>query len=626
MSGRKTDDKPRAPGRKLSKRVGPIAAQAAVWIAIVVLGFVTWAAVDLPDVDDAVKATRRPTVTILAADGQTIATFGDLYGRPIAVAELPRPLIQAVLSSEDRWFYSHLGLDPFGLARAAYVNFRAGRVVQGGSTITQQVAKVLFLSPERTFKRKVQELFLAFWLEAKFTKDEILTIYLNRVYLGAGTFGVEAASQRYFGVSAKEVSLHQAALLAGLVKAPSRYSPTNDPKLAAARAAQVLASMVDAGYLTFKAAARAGRTPLAAAVVGKRGERLAQHFADWIFESASDYVSGEGRDIVIATTLDMRLQRLAEDKVATLFAGPARAANVGEVALVALSPDGAVKAMIGGRSYRDSQFNRATSAVRQPGSAFKPIVYLAALESGLTPQTRFDDAPITIGKWSPQNFDGTYMGPVTMDLALARSLNTVAVRIGESVGWPRIVQTAARLGITTPLDPTPALSLGASDVSPLELTQAFAAFANGGHGVWAYAVREIRDSAGRVVYRRGGTGAGRVVALEHVAQMNAMLGHALTEGTGRAATLGGRPAAGKTGTSTDFRDAWFVGYTADVVTGVWLGNDGNEPMKNVTGGGLPARLWREFMAGAHEGLPPRPLAGFDGSATEIPGLPWLSRD
>jgi penicillin-binding protein 1A len=579
---------------------------AAVWALVAALGLVAFYAYDLPDVDQAFRPTRPPTVTILAADGSELATVGDLYGQPVTLKELPAHLAHAVIATEDRRFRDHVGLDAIGLARAALANFRAGRVVQGGSTITQQVAKNLFLKPERTLKRKVQELLLALWLERKFSKEQILTVYLNRVYLGAGAYGVEAAAQRYFGRSARALTLYESAMIAGLLKAPSRYNPLHDPERAAARARQVLANMVDAGFVE-PGQARAA-TARKSVVVAQKTRAQTRYLADWVVEQLSGFVAPADRDLKVVTTVDAKLQRLAEAKLARLIAEQGAKADVGDAALVAVAPDGAVRALVGGVDYGTSQFNRATQAWRQPGSAFKPFVYLAALEAGLAPESRFVDAPLSIQGWSPKNFDGKFRGSVTAAEALAQSINTVAVLVAERTGRERVIRVARRLGLDAELAATPSLALGTEEVTLLGLTAAFAPLANGGFGVWPYAIETIADSQGRVLYRREGSGPGRVVAAHHVATMNAMLSDAVAHGTGKAARLD-RPVAGKTGTSQNFRDAWFVGYSADLVAGVWMGNDDGQPMKNVTGGGLPARLWRDFMAEAHAGLPPRPLPG-----------------
>ncbi|MBI3453664.1 MAG: penicillin-binding protein 1A [Rhodospirillales bacterium] len=599
--GRRKAGRPRRWGRTILKWVLILG----IWEIVALGALVAWVALSLPDLSNINNFNRRPSLTFVAADGQTVATYGDLYGGAVDLKDMPPWLPQAVLATEDRRFYSHYGIDPVGLARAAATNLRAGRVVQGGSTITQQLAKNVYLSSERTFWRKIQETLLAFWLERKFTKDQILTIYLNRVYLGAGTYGVEAAAQRYFGKSVRQLSRHEAAIIAGLLKAPSRYAPTADLERAKARARDVLTNMVEAGYMNAQQAVAASREPLRLAGLPAAG-RGARYFADWLLDQVPGYVGYIDRDLVIVTTLDSHLQRSAETAVAALLDRESARSGVGQAALIALSPDGAVRAMIGGRDYGESQFNRAVNAQRQPGSAFKPFVYLAAVEAGMRPDDRISDAPVTVGDWSPRNYDSGQRGEITLREALARSVNTATVRAAQRAGIDRVIADARRLGVTSELRRELPLALGASEVNLLELTAAYAPFANGGNGVLPYAITEIRDTAGNVIYRRAGSGPGRVIQGGALAAMNDMLTAVIAGGTGRAATLD-RPAAGKTGTSQDFRDAWFIGYTADYVAGVWLGNDNDQPMDRVTGGSLSARLWRAFMLEAHRGLPARPL-------------------
>ncbi len=576
---------------------------AAVWAVIGVTGLFAWYGSDLPDVKAALASSRRPTVTLIAADGSELFTKGDLFGMPVGLGDMPPALPGAVLATEDRRFYDHFGIDPIGLIRALWTNVKAGRIVQGGSTITQQVAKNLFLTPERTVKRKIREVMLALWLERRFTKDQILTIYLNRVYLGAGTYGVAAAARRYFGKSVRQLTLYESAVLAGLLKAPSRYNPLANPARSVKRTAQVLANMVAAGKITKQAAEAAKRTRTKAGrmQIASKRKRKGRYFADWVMERISSFVSPGDRDLVVVTTLDPRLQAQAEDAVS-------RMAKNSQAALIAMDTDGAVRAMVGGVDYGKSQYNRAVQALRQPGSAFKPLVYLTGLESGLSPDSKIDGGPITVEGWSPRNYDRKNPGFLTMSEALARSVNTVAVRVAERVGRDKVVRTARRLGITSDLKPTPSLALGAEEVTLVDLTAAYGAFASGGFGVWPFGIQEIRDRQGRVLYRRRGSGAGRVVSQNDVAAMNGMLSGVIAFGTGRAARLD-RPAAGKTGTSQMYRDAWFIGYTADMVAGVWMGNDDGAPMKKITGGGLPARTWARFMTAAHVGLPPRSLPG-----------------
>ena len=596
---------PARPRRRFFRTALALGATLTVWVVAGVALLVGYYALDLPDVEDALAAGRRPGVTLLAADGEVLATFGEVHRRPVHLADLPPALPAAVLATEDRRFHDHFGLDILGLGRALLANMEAGRIVQGGSTITQQVAKNLFLSPERSLKRKVQELMLALWLERRLTKNEILTLYLNRVYFGAGAYGVEAASQRFFDKPAAELTLYQSAMLAGLLKAPSRYNPANSPALARDRANQVLANMTDAGAIDVQTAEAARRDG------GRTGKgvdplRIGRHFADWVMERLPGYVTMGAQDLVVTTTLDRRLQRLAEAEIEATLATAGAKSGVEEAALVTLTPDGAVRAMVGGRNYRESQFNRATRALRQPGSAFKPLVYLAALEAGLDPGSRVLDGPISIADWTPANIDNRYRGQVALTEAFAQSLNTAAVRVAQAAGPHRIVEVARRLGIGSDLNPTLGLALGTDEVSVLDLTAAYGVFANGGIGVWPYAILEIKDGDGRLLYTRQGSGPGKVVSAERVEQMSAMMQEVILSGTGRAAALD-RPAAGKTGTSQNFRDAWFVGYTADLVTGLWMGNDDGDAMKRVTGGTLPAQTWKRYMLAAEKGFPIRPL-------------------
>jgi len=594
-------------------RVVRLGLAAAVWAAVGLAGLVTWYAYDLPDIErlEDAAGTRGPTVTLTASDGSVLAHYGDVYGVAVQLHELPPYLSHAVLAVEDRRFYLHSGVDLRGIVRAVWDNIRAGGLRSGGSTISQQLAKNLFLTPERTLRRKVQEALLAFWLERRFDKDQILTIYLNRVYFGQGAYGVDAAARRYFGRPARDVTVYQAAVLAGLLKAPSRYNPVSSPELAAARASLVLDGMVEAGWLTERQAgqARAGGVVLRGGGPGAQGRFV----ADWALERARDFVGYAGGDLVVTTTVEPRLQRLAEEAVARNLAA-AHGRKVGQAALVAMRPDGAVLAMVGGRSYTESQFNRVTQALRQPGSAFKLFVYLAALEAGMRPGDVVEDRPVTVAGWTPRNARREHRGEVSLREALARSLNSVAVILSEAVGRDAVAAAARRLGITTELHTDPALALGAYEVTLLDLTAAYAVMANRGYGVWPHVVTEIHSSDGRLLYRRSGGGPGRVVDASDVAAINDMLAAAITWGTGRAARLE-RPAAGKTGTSQDSRDAWFVGYTPDLVTGVWFGNDDDSPMDRIGGGSFPARTWKAFMEPALVGVPPTPLPGVDRPAT-----------
>lgn len=580
---------------------------AAILLGALGAGVLGFFALDLPAVDEAIL-TRKPNIKVVDAGAWEIANFGDIYGPAIDLRKLPPHVPGAVIAVEDRRFYDHHGVDPRALARAIVVNLRAGQVAQGGSTITQQVAKNLFLTPDRTLARKIKEALLALKLEQRFTKEEILSLYLNRVYFGAGTYGIEAAAERYFGKPAKDLTVYQAALLAGLLKAPSRYNPVRDPDLAKTRAEIVLSTMVDTGVLTPEQGARALKNASRTLKSVINPTAYGRYFADWAVTQAEAYVGSVDRDLVIHTTLDGRLQTEAEKILAAHLERSGPKLKIEQGAVVVLATDGAVRAMVGGKDYGESQFNRATQALRQPGSAFKPFVYVAALEAGYRPDDMVTDAPIRIGKWSPQNFTNTYEGPVTVERALFKSLNTAAVRLAQFVGPRAIVDTAHRLGISEDLKPELSLALGSNEVTLLELTGAYAPFANGGYGVTPYAITMITDRDGKILYKRGGGGFGRVLDPDTVSAMNAMMSQVLTQGTGTAAAFE-FPAAGKTGTSSDFRDAWMMGFTADVVTGVWVGNDEGAGMKGVTGGGLPALIWRDVMRAAHAGRRPQDLPG-----------------
>jgi penicillin-binding protein 1A len=596
-------------GRRAGKRYFPKAAKLAVliflWAAILSSAVLGYFALNLPDTDELTRAVRRPGVTILAADGSLLTTYGDLFGQPLTLKEMSPYLPKAVLAAEDHRFYSHFGVDPIGLVRALFANISAGHVVQGGSTITQQLAKNLFLTPERNIGRKIQETLLALWLEHRFTKDQILEIYLNRVYFGAGTYGVDAAARRYFKKSARHTNLYESAAIAGLLKAPTRFNPTRDRGKAAARTAQVLAKMVDAGFITAsqESAALSGGASLAAVTATRAGVR---YFADWVSEQLAEFVDTGSRDLTVVTTLDPRMQAEAEAAIADVLARSGSKMAVTQGALVAMSPNGAVRAMVGGRDYSESQFNRATQAQRQPGSAFKPFVYLAGLEAGLQPSDQFVDEPVRVGNWQPRDYTGHYQGEMSLAEGLAQSVNTISVQVAQRAGLSNVVAVAHRLGILSPLTPEISLALGTGEVNLLELVSAYAPFANSGSGSWPYGITEIRDAAGKVVFRRSGPGLGQVVSAELAGTMNEMLSAVIDHGTGRSAALS-RAAAGKTGTTQDYRDAWFVGYTADLVAGVWLGNDDDTPMNKVTGGSLPAQTWRRFMLAAVQNMPVRPL-------------------
>jgi len=569
-----------------------------LWLGLIGAGFIAYFGYDLPGTDALVGPKSTTSVSILAADGSELTNYGELWGDMVPVERMSPVLTQAVVSIEDRRFYDHGGIDLFGLARAAWRNMTQGRVVEGGSTITQQLAKLVFLTPERTFERKIKEALLALWLERKFTKNQILTIYLNRVYLGAGAYGVDAAARRYFGSTAETLNLPQAAMIAGLLKAPSRLNPGRDPSAAAARAARVLDAMKRAGYLDAASveAAKAAPARLSRSVVGAPASR---YFTDWVLEQVAGFVGRDHAVIRVFTTLDPGAQRAAQAAVQSAYKGNGPD-QPGQVALLALDGGGAVRAMIGGRDYAQSQFNRSTQALRQPGSAFKLIVYVAGLDAGITPDDVVVDEPIEFDGWSPRNYNGQYQGPIKIRDAFAQSVNTVAVRVGQRAGVHNVLRTARKLGITSNLPDDASLALGTGEVSLIELTGAYAAIANGGGRVIPHGITEIRNRNGDVLYRRGGSCGGDVLAPKTVRGMRELLAAVVETGTGKRARLpaGYGVAYGKTGTSQDFRDAWFVGWADDLVAGVWFGNDNASPMDGVTGGGLPAETWRKFMTQA----------------------------
>ena len=581
----------------------------AIWGFIFTLGVVAYFAYDLPDISQVAQADRRPAVTLVAADGTAFHRYGDLRGETLEFDDMPRSLIDALVATEDRRYWYHFGIDPIGVARAAYTNHKAGRTVQGGSSITQQLAKNLFLTPEQTLRRKGQEALLAIWLETKYTKKQIITAYLNRVYLGAGTFGVDAAARTYFRKSARNLTLRESAMIVGLLKAPSRYAPTANPDRAARRMNVVLQAMLEEDYITEEQMLAALSEP-ARPTGREETDGDGRYFASWVADQVQGFVGADHGDLTVYTTFDPKAQRVAEAKLSEMLAGPGAEARVGQAAAVLMTPEGAVRAMVGGKGYDNSEFNRATQALRQPGSAFKPIVYLTALEAGWSEYSMVLDAPYVKAKWRPGNYDGRFRGEVTLRDALAQSLNTATIRLMEAAGVDNVRRTGKRLGLTTPLRRDLSLALGTSETTLLELTGAYATLANQGQGVIPYAILEIRDASGAIIYERRGSTAGYAVAAPYVEAMNRLLEGPIQRGTGKAARLD-RPAVGKTGTTQDYKDAWFVGYTADLVAGVWLGNDDGAPMKKVTGGGLPARLWHDIMMDVHQGLPVRTLPGLD---------------
>jgi penicillin-binding protein 1A len=550
----------------------------------------------------------QPGIMLLAEDGTVLSEQGAFFGDQVRVSELPDYVPNALIAIEDHRFRSHFGVDPVSLMRAAYENFTAGRVVQGGSTITQQLAKNLFLKPERTYSRKAQELVLALWLETKFSKDDILQLYLNRVYYGSGAMGIEKAAQVFYHKSAVDLNLTEAATLAGVLKAPSNYNPIAHPDAAAARTNLVLNAMVDADFISQGEADQAVNAP--ATVVASDYVPATQYVVDWVNEQLPLLVKNYGQSIIVETTIDPQLQLLAERSLRKHLNEEGKKLKVSQGAMVVMDTFGAVKAMVGGKSYQRSQYNRATKAMRQPGSTFKPFVYLAAMEQGFTPESTAFDQPIRIGNWEPGNYNQKYLGEVTLRTALALSLNSVAAQLAVRVGPENVVAVAHRLGIASHLGNDASIALGTSEVTLLELTSAFTPFANGGYSIVPFSVRRIVTRDGQIIYERSGDGLGQAMSNRDLGSMNSMMRAVVTEGTAKKAQIPDFDIAGKTGTSQDYRDAWFVGYSSYLVAGVWLGNDDNSPTKTVTGGSVPAAIWKDVMEVAHANLSPAPLPGY----------------
>ncbi|WP_265515997.1 transglycosylase domain-containing protein [Nitratireductor luteus] len=576
-----------------------------IWAGIAGAGLVAFYGARMPAVTKWEIPDRPPNVKIVSVDGKLIANRGMTGGEAVGLHQMSPHIARAVIAIEDRRFYSHWGVDPVGLARAMVENIIEGRIIQGGSTITQQLAKNLFLEPDRTLERKVQEVLLAIWLEQKHSKAQILEMYLNRVYFGSGAYGVEAASRRYFNKSARDVTLSEAALLAGLLKAPSRLSPARDPQAAEARAQVVLSAMREQGMIGDSELAAAISAPATRAAAYWTGSE--HYVADRVMEELPGLLGDVKDDVIVETTVDLSLQKLAERSIRTLISEKGKELAVSQGALVSIDGSGAVRAMVGGYDYANSQFDRASEARRQPGSAFKPFVYMAALEQGRTPDSVRNDAPVKIGKWTPDNYKGKYYGRVTLAEALARSLNSVAAQLAVEVGPKAVVEVAHRMGIESELNANASIALGTSEVTPLELTAAYVPFANGGYRPDVHFIRRVVSVSGKVIYERTNQRFPRVVSAEIVGMMNSMMAGTLEYGSARGKAFGW-PAAGKTGTTQGSRDAWFVGYTANLVTGVWFGNDDARPTK-ATGSSLPALAWRDFMAAAHEGVPVAGLPG-----------------
>jgi penicillin-binding protein 1A len=626
-SGRGDDDRGRKPSRRRRSIFGWLfywGGVAAVWGVIALGGVIAYHAAQLPPIDKLAVPKRPPNIAILGDDGTLLANRGDTGGAAIHLRQLPPYVTKAFISIEDRRFYHHWGIDPIGVTRAIVRNLSGSGGMQGGSTLTQQLAKNLFLTQERTMSRKIQEAILAIWLEHKYSKDQILELYLNRVYFGSGAYGIEAAARKYFGHGASQITLPEAAVLAGLMKAPTKLAPNRNPEAANERAAQVITAMAQEGHIPERMAKLALSRP---AAVTRDNAGSINYAADYVMDVLDETVGAIDEDIVVTTTLSATKQAAGERALAEQLDKSGARYGVTQGALVAIDPGGQIRALVGGRSYSDSQFNRAVAARRQPGSAFKPFVYLTALERGLRPDTIRDDAPINVKGWQPANSSLDYSGPVTLTRALATSLNTVAVRLGLEVGPKNVAATARRLGITSDLQANASIALGTSEVTPLELVTAYAPFANGGIRVQPHVITRVRTADGKQLYQRKGASFGRIVEPEHVAMMNAMLQETLTTGTARRAELPGWQAAGKTGTSQDYRDAWFIGYTSTLVTGVWLGNDDNSPTRKNSGSNLPVAVWSSFMREALKGTQPASLpSGMWRNPSQAPPPPLPPND
>ena len=593
-------------------------AVAGVWALIAVAAVFVLFARDLPDTSKLYQTGHQPSISYLDRSGVLLAVRGSQYAPPVNLDELPPYVPAAVVAIEDRRFFHHFGFDPIGMVRMVVVDLKAGRYVQGASTITQQLARNLFLTPNKTIKRKVQELILAVWLETKFSKKQILSLYLNRVYFGAGAYGIESAAQRYFNKPASRLTVGEAALLAGMLKAPSRYSPMSDTARAERRATIVLDEMVKTHAITpaERDAAFAHPVRISASLASQR----AQYFIDWVDAQVRQMVGQPTEDLVVQTTIDLPIQAAAERAVYNTLQTDGAARGVQQAALVAMDGEGCVRAYVGGDDYADSQFDRASMAHRQAGSAFKPFVYLTAMEQGRRPEIIVNDEPLKIGNWEPKNYTNRYLGPITLQTALAQSINTVAARLGNEIGTASVAATAHRLGIASPIQTSPSMALGAVEVTPLEMTQAYTPFANGGFKVEPRGIERIRTAQGQVLYDASSKPPVRVGVIGYPAlqYMNQMMRQVIAAGTGTRAAVPGYDLAGKTGTTSDYRDAWFVGYTGGFVAAVWVGRDDNTPMKRVTGGSVPATVWRAFMSRA---LPRLQASAIPGGAAPPPQAP-----
>jgi penicillin-binding protein 1A len=558
------------------------------------IAYILYAAHDLPDIGALENIKKGRKVTILDNNGHTLSTYGNIYGYYVPYEEIPKNLVNAIIAIEDRNFFGHPGVDVLGILRAALVNFKAGRVVQGGSTITQQLAKITLLSPERTFKRKIQEALLSLELEKKYTKEQLLSIYLNRVYLGVGIYGIDAAAKYYFGKNIHNLNLYECAIIAGLPKAPSRFSPMNNPELSGQRAYQVLTSMFEAGYITKAQLDEAEKQ--VSLNTSLFGSKEFGHFTNWVYETVGNYVEVGDVDITIRTTLDRHIQKVAQSVLNRYLDEFGAEKKVSQGAILVMTPNGKIVAMVGGKSFSSSQFNLVTQALRPAGSSFKLFVYTAAIEKGYPTDTIFEDKPIRFGTWAPMNYNNDFRGEVTMTQAFASSINTVSVQVANKVGIGNVIDVAHRMGISTDIEYNLSVALGTTSVSLLELTSAYATIANDGVYSKPYSIDVIKNSTtGSILYFKRNSRESNVITEETAKSMQDMLRSCVLEGSAKAASIANFKISGKTGTSQDYRDAWFLGFSDKYVIGVRLGNDDYSPMNKVAGGGLPTRIARDIL-------------------------------
>ena len=588
--------------KRISKRTSLLAAVSFYGLGMLALTGAALASKDMPSAETLWAPNRPVSVQIVDRYGRDVLVRGASYAPKVKLKDLPAHVPAAVLAVEDKRFETHVGIDPYGLTRAMAVNLKEGRYVQGGSTLTQQLTKNVFLTPEKTLRRKAQEMMISIWLEQAFTKDEILEMYLSRVYFGSGAWGIEAASKAYLGKSASELTFSESAMMAGLLKAPSRYNPVAQPELAAKRTATVLSVMAKQNLISKESHYNALRNPIN--IQRPQSDNSAQYFVDWIWTELEEAIGTPSQDVVVQTTLDFEAQ-LTANKAVSEHLDPER--NASQAALISLDGTGGVMAMIGGVSYTDSQFNRAAQAERQPGSAFKPFVYLAAFKSGLTPWDRREDKAIEIGDWAPENFSEEFKGDMTLEDAFGKSINTIAVALGEEVGREAVISTASDFGFDG-LTPLRSLSLGAQATTPLKLTANYLPFSNYGKAATPYGILSVSTADGTPLYDRIAPEMPRVIGSQDLAHMNRLMTRTVNQGTGRRAAIKGRQVAGKTGTTNEFRDAWFVGYAPDIVTSVWVGDDDFLPMDDVTGGSLPAMIWKDYMTATLKDVPKATLS------------------